>query len=180
MRALGLALLLTGCAHAPPAPSGMLKAPDLPDRLYCVAYDEAARCTVYRSAQPSAAEFAGLVSHFGIRSVIKLNDLLPFDGGDDVVPDGVLVMRERWLPAGPVSHEQVAEALEDLDAAPKPVLVHCTRGIDRTGLLVALYRIEHGSAPFAAWMEWLAFGHIDSLEFRLLRDAFERETGWSP
>lgn len=177
MRILLLALL-SGCAHLPPAPLGMITGPNLPARLYCVERDSTDACAIYRSAQPTAAEFAQLQERFGIRSVVKLNDLLPFDGGDDEVPHGILVLRDKWLPVGPVTHEQVQEALEDLEAAPKPTIVHCTRGENRTGLLVALHRVRHGSAPFAAHAEWVAYGQDDAA-FPLLLDVFERETGWT-
>ncbi|MGH8276568.1 MAG: tyrosine-protein phosphatase [Steroidobacteraceae bacterium] len=170
MRALLLAVALAaGCAHAPLAPAGALDAGGLA-RLYCIDHPA---CTIYRSAQPSAAEFSVLVARYGIRSVVKLNSALE---GRDQVPGGVELLEHPWLPAGPVDHEDIAAALWDLEQAPKPALVHCERGLDRTGLLVALYRVKHGSAAAAAYGEWRAFGR--DMNLVLLTRAFERETGW--
>lgn len=168
-----------GCAHATPLPPGLLTKPGLPDRLFCVERDAFDTCLIYRSAQPSPEQFKALVAQYGIKSVVKLNGELPFDGGPDVVPDGVTVTKEDWLPAGPVEHDKTEEALEDLSALPRPTLVHCTHGINRTGLLVALWRVKNSSAAFAAHSEWVAYGQ-DDVAFPLLLDAFERETGWEP
>lgn len=169
-------LAIVGCAHAPLAPAGMIAGPNLPARLYCVQHDSVGGCAIYRSAQPSGEQFEAL-AEMGVRSDLKLNSALE---GRDETPRGMERLEHPWSPIGPVDHDDVASALADLELADKPVLIHCTHGIDRTGLLVALYRVRHGSSAYAAWMEWLAYGHVDSFEFRLLRDAFTRETGFTP
>ena len=114
---------------------------------------------------------------YGLKSVIKLNSALE---ARDEVPEGVERYEHPWLPAGPVDHDDLQSALDDLDDVPRPVLVHCEHGQDRTGLLIAVYRVRRGSWAQAAWNEWLAYGHVDSLLFRALRDAFVRETGFDP
>jgi hypothetical protein len=169
---LATALLIAslfGCAHAPTAPSGNLPAAGL-KRLYRVADG------VYRSEQPSAAQFAELQRLYGIRSVVKLNTALPGDGGHDALAPGMELADDPLLPAGPVSHEDLIDALDDVDTAPKPVLVHCAHGEDRTGLVVGLYRVRHGSMVQAAWSEMLVYGFHDDLIG--LTEAFRREVGW--
>ena len=45
------------------------------------------------------------------------------------------------------------------DPSLQPVYVHCTEGVDRTGLIIALYRvIEQGWAPKDAHDEMMAHG----------------------
>lgn len=173
--AMAFGIAMAGCGHVPPMPDGAL---DLSLRLYCVEHGHDGRCQVYRSAQPTAEQFKALVAKYGIRSVIKLNTALPFDGGHDVLPAGVELYDHPWAPAGLVSHEDVAEALQDLDDADKPALVHCAHGEDRTGLLVGLYRVRHHVAPFAAWGEMRAFGFHEDLVG--LKWSWERETGYAP
>lgn len=175
--AVGLvaAFAFSGCVHAPLAPSGALDAGGLP-RLYCVASNASGGCDIYRSAQPTAGQFSALVARYGLRSVVKLNSALE---ARDHLPGGVEPLEHPWLPAGPVDHEDAAAALYDLEHAPRPVLVHCEHGVDRTGLLVALWRVLHEhTLASSAWKEWRAFGRDMSL--RWLSDAFERETGWRP
>jgi tyrosine-protein phosphatase SIW14 len=40
-----------------------------------------------------------------------------------------------------IKDDQIIKALKDLMDAPKPILVHCARGSDRTGVVIAMYRI---------------------------------------
>lgn len=71
-----------------------------------------------------------------------------------------LPIRSR-RPWGEQDRESVEEAITLLsNATPEqPVYLHCQRGIDRTGLIVALYRVRHqGWTSEAAYQEWLAVG----------------------
>lgn len=168
---LAYLLLLLSCAHVPPAPDGALECAGL-ERLYCVEHGTNGRCTIYRSAQPTAPQFACLKDKFGLRSVVKLNTRWPGDGGSDSLPPGVELYHHPWWPAGPVTHEAVEETLDDLVGADKPVLIHCAHGEDRTGLLVGLWRLRNGVSASSAWGEMIAYGfHSDLLG---LREAFER------
>ena len=40
-----------------------------------------------------------------------------------------------------VSVEQMDEIIKLIEQAPKPILIHCESGADRTGLVSALYRL---------------------------------------
>lgn len=161
-----------GCGHVQTIISGNLPAADLA-RLYCVDHPA---CSIYRSEQPDAAAFSVLASAYRLKSDLKLN--LAIEERDHL-PDGVDEIHVPWLPAGPVNHDDVARALDALTSSAKPVLIHCSHGVDRTGLLVALYRVkvQHVLAS-SAWTEWRAFGHGDDLP--MLDEAFFRETGWRP
>lgn len=97
---------------------------------------------VFRSAQPTGAQLAELRDRYGIRSVIKLN------GREkrDVVPPGVTLIDEPIGAMREPDPAQLARILDEVERAPKPVLIHCTQGRDRTGLVVALYLRRHGVA----------------------------------
>lgn len=50
------------------------------------------------------------------------------------------------------------EAMGDPDA--RPIYIHCEYGRDRTGLLIALYKVKYMDwAPIDAYREWLRMGH---------------------
>lgn len=159
MRGLALALLLAGCAHIPPAPPDLLNAAGL-ERLYCVEHVKG-RCVVYRSAQPGRQQFEILEQRYGVNAVVKLNF-----GEDPTTPD-MLSVEVPMLPAGPVSRGDMTRALDAIDAllqGGKTVLIHCTHGQDRTGLVIALWRLRHGALNIAAVGEMLAYGfHTDLL-----------------
>lgn len=126
---------------------------------------------LYRCEQPSAAGMQELAA-FGVRSVVSLrrhhDDVSPASGS------GLTVLSAR-LDAGDVSYEQLVDALAVVAAAPKPVAVHCWRGADRTGAVVAAWRIARDGWPPAQALEEMCaggFGHdawFDNLQ-RLIGD----------
>lgn len=169
VRLIALLVLLAGCARPLPLPPGTLNIAGF-DRLYCVAADTDG-CHLYRSAQPVDD------GKLPVDVIIKLNSSLEHH---EVLGSGQEIYQHPWLPAGPVLHPETERALGDLEtalASGRRVLVHCTEGRDRTGLLIALWRVRRGSTPAAAFGEWVAYG---SHRFAALEDAFERETGYRP
>lgn len=91
---------------------------------------------VYRSAQPYKAGFRELEQR-GIGEVLDLR-LYHRD-----VPDGDtgLVLHQAPLFASEPDEVVVTRALQFIANAREPVLVHCLHGSDRTGLVVAMYRV---------------------------------------
>ncbi len=57
--------------------------------------------------------------------------------------------------------KQIDEILAFMsDKKNQPVFIHCEHGADRTGLLVALYRVKYeGVNPLTARNEWIKNGH---------------------
>jgi len=101
---------------------------------------------VYRGAQPSDNGFKDL-AQLGVKTVVDLRDIGEHSqaGEQKVVTD--LGMRYVSIPMHGMStpkDDQVA-AVQALfnDTASGPVFVHCKRGADRTGMVVAVYRISH-------------------------------------
>jgi tyrosine-protein phosphatase SIW14 len=92
---------------------------------------------LFRSAQPDAGEVADLKA-LGIRSILNLRDT-----HDDATVKGLGGFRltRVAMEADEVSREQLLQALRAIRDAPKPMLVHCWHGSDRTGVVVAAYRV---------------------------------------
>ena len=119
IRCLSLALcgalscLVVGCSSA-----GMtfdaksLALKAAPDNFYVV--DEDAQ--IYRSAQPDEESFPEL-KRVGIREY------------------------ECGVNAGMMTQADLVRALKIIKEAPRPLLIHCLHGSDRTGTVVAAYRI---------------------------------------
>jgi protein tyrosine/serine phosphatase len=101
---------------------------------------------VYRGAQPTDEGFASL-SKLGIRTVIDLRELGEHSQADEkkIVEAGG--MRYVSIPMKGMStptNDQVSRVIALFeDSSAGPVFVHCKRGADRTGAVIALYRIEH-------------------------------------
>jgi tyrosine-protein phosphatase SIW14 len=100
---------------------------------------------IYRGAQPSDRGFSELAK-LGIKTVIDLRE-----AGDRTEAEKKIVqaagMRYLSFPLagyGAPPTELVAKVLSLFDdASAGPVFVHCRRGADRTGTMVACYRIVH-------------------------------------
>jgi len=93
---------------------------------------------ICRSGQPSADEMAFLAASEGIRSVLNLRD--NHDDADEV---GALDLVRFDIPlsAGSITEDDLVKILQTVQRAPKPVLIHCWHGSDRTGAAVAACRI---------------------------------------
>ena len=93
---------------------------------------------IRRSGQPSADEMAFLVKAEGIQSVLNLRDY-----HDDADEAGTLdiVRYDIPLSAGSIAEDDLVRILQTVKRAPKPVLIHCRHGSDRTGAAVAACRI---------------------------------------
>ena len=102
--------------------------------------------TLYRSAQPDAKGLEHLARDLGIRTVVNLRDDLSDLGFD---PPQSLRLRYVEVKISSFDIPQndgrlLFEALAAIRAAERrgKVLVHCERGADRTGTVVALYRMK--------------------------------------
>jgi tyrosine-protein phosphatase SIW14 len=133
---LAVALSAAGCAGSYPTPP----APRPLDGSTIRRFDRVDE-GVYRGGQPSAGEMRDMVARYRIRTVVKLNPNLE---GRDVVPDGVKLVYTPLSVVFTPDEDEVRRILDEIDRAEKPVYVHCQHGQDRTGMIIALYRVRHG------------------------------------
>ncbi len=92
---------------------------------------------VYRSGQPDDDGFEELEKR-GVKSVLNLRE---YHSDDDEAEDTSLTLYRYRLAAGSVTKEDLMKCLLIIDQAPKPIVIHCWHGSDRTGIVVAAYRI---------------------------------------
>ena len=126
--------LVTQCDSAQPVTTRVEGIPNF-DRV---------NANLYRGAQPNSAGIASL-RRLGVKTIINLrmtNDIWAPEPalaraagiGYTNIP---LVSIQRPTDA------QVAQVLAAIKTAPGPVFIHCHFGADRTGTLIACYRIKH-------------------------------------
>ncbi len=96
---------------------------------------------LYRSAQPTPQGFSSL-QNLGLRSVLNLRE---YHSDTRKAAHTDLNLMAYPMAAGQVTAEDVEKCLRLIADAPKPVLVHCWHGSDRTGIIVAAWRIVYGN-----------------------------------
>lgn len=99
---------------------------------------------LYRGAQPDAVAMTNLVK-LGIKTIINLRE--PDKSWEAEIEQarahGIVFTNIPLKGLGSPSHEQVRMALAAIEALPSPVFIHCQHGCDRTGTIIACYRIQH-------------------------------------
>ncbi len=92
---------------------------------------------VYRSAQPNAEEFKKLYA-YGIRYDLNLRQL---HDDEDELSDTPIKTYHIPVNTSEMSYEQLIKAVSYLLKRDGKTLVHCLHGSDRTGTVIAGYRI---------------------------------------
>lgn len=130
---------LAALTTAPAALSPLQAATGLTNRFHLVAP------SIYRGAQPEMERFADLAA-LGIRTVLNLRSSQDGVERERRVVEG-LGMRFVNIPLRGYrspTDEAIGKALVELDEASRtklPAFVHCKLGKDRTGTVIACYRI---------------------------------------
>jgi len=92
---------------------------------------------VYRSEQPEKRGFSEL-SNLGLKEVLNLRE---YHSDDDEAEKTTLRLHRIKINTGDISEQQVIAALKIIKDRKGPIVVHCWHGSDRTGTVIASYRV---------------------------------------
>jgi protein tyrosine phosphatase (PTP) superfamily phosphohydrolase (DUF442 family) len=140
---------LAASEPAPAATRARVRPADWASPVIETTLDNAYRVSpeLYRCEQPAKRDLPDLQA-LGIRTLLSLRHY--HIDSPDFAKAGLTLVSEP-MDAGKVTTDQLIAALRRFRAAPKPVLVHCWHGSDRTGAFVAAYRmVLQNWAPAAA------------------------------
>jgi protein tyrosine phosphatase (PTP) superfamily phosphohydrolase (DUF442 family) len=129
---------------------------------------------VYRSAQASPNKLECLVRAHGIRTVVNLRGTCVPEPSDiqadqfyldecQFAQRSGLAMEDIRLSAGRLpSVPEIRRLVEVLDRTEYPILIHCRRGADRTGLVAALILLLRTDTSFPEGLHQLGlrYGHF--------------------
>lgn len=128
---------------------------------------------LYRSAQLTPDELTSFARQYGIKSVLNLRGAHAgqrwYDGEIAATHELGIAHYDYPLSAKRlVTRQQIVAILDLMRRAPRPMLVHCSSGADRSGLVAALYdyAIAGESAAEADRQLSLAYGHFPYLTSR--------------
>jgi len=139
---------------------------------------------VYRAGQLSAEQLQGYIEQDGIRSIINLQgpeedeqwyrDELKLARQHNITHTNFKLSARKEL-----SDKQLRELVRLMKEQPKPLLIHCLGGADRTSLASALYlyAVEGVPPEKAADQLSVRFGHFPYLfrsEVEAMDKSFER------
>lgn len=109
---------------------------------------------LYRCEQPKKKDIADL-NALGVRSILNLRRWNTDPKALQAAGFNLLVQR---MEADDLTVEDLVAALRLIRDAPKPVMLHCWHGSDRTGSVVAAYRIVFQNWPPDAALDELRYG----------------------
>jgi len=125
---------------------------------------------LYRSAQLGEGALADVIDDYHIKSVINLRGAVPqaswYRSEIAVSTARGVVHYDLPLSANSlVDPATMARISALLRSAPKPVLIHCQSGADRSGLVAALYEYAIAARPLEDAQEQLSllYGHFPYL-----------------
>jgi protein tyrosine/serine phosphatase len=140
------------------------------------------RHELYRSAQLNGDDLAQVINKYRIKSVINLSGDNP---GDAWYDDELRVSKAQGalhydVGIGATSEPKpkvMRKLIELLRSAPRPILVHCYSGADRSGLAAALYEylVKKESTDASAQQLSFWYGHFPWLGSRTI--AMDRAFG---
>ncbi len=145
--------------------------------------------SIYRCAQPSGPQLAAYIKKRKIRTVINLRGCCEpspwYLDEAHACADGNVSLEDLGFSAGRMpAVDTIRELVGVLDHCEYPILVHCHRGIDRTGMTVAmalLLRTDcsldeavHQLGPRFGHLSFGPTGHIDRF-FEMYRDYLENQ-----
>jgi protein tyrosine/serine phosphatase len=172
VRNTGLALMVTALSFG-----GYLAFLQLSGNFHTVVPGE-----FYRSAQPSASQLEDYASRYGIKTVINLrgkNDKAAWYNEEIAVAErlGIQHIDFAMSASAIVTHDVAEQLVEVMKSAPKPILIHCKAGADRSGIVSAIY--SHQIAGFdqdrAERQLSVFFGHIG---IPYLSSTFAMDESW--
>lgn len=92
---------------------------------------------VYRSEQPDSRAMAEIEA-FGIKRILNLRE---FHNDNDEIRKTSLKSFRVPIKTSAINDDHIVQALRIISSSDEPILVHCWHGADRTGTVIAMYRI---------------------------------------
>jgi protein tyrosine/serine phosphatase len=141
---------------------GALASTHLNNNFHAIVAGEA-----YRSAQPAADDIRAYRDKYHIAAIVNLRGAAPGQAWYDEEVRAANALGIRHIDFAmnartELTPQQSQALIALLRSAPKPVLIHCKQGADRTGLASALYlaALANATEPASEAQLSVRYGHI--------------------
>ena len=156
-------------------PLGLLLAFFLWDFSVQKNFEEVAPGKLYRSGQPSESQLQDWIRKYGLKSVVSLRHSIPGYEKELAARNGVRLYQYTFSARTGITDSQWEEILGILtDEGNQPVLVHCQSGVDRTGVVVALYRVEVQGWPVDRALREMILNYHIPFQYPALQEYLHR------
>ncbi len=135
----------------------------------------------YRSGQINEEKLEGYLKAYHIKSVLNLRGE---NSGADWYEDEIAICKRlsvrhydlAMTSSGRPNPDVIQKLMAIFNEAPRPVLIHCKSGSDRSGLVSALWKLVVDREPKAVAEKQLSirYGHIPVGQTSVLDDFFEK------
>ncbi|MEI2300000.1 dual specificity protein phosphatase family protein [Ensifer sp. MJa1] len=122
---------------------------------------------VYRSAQPTPDAISAYSKAYGIRTILNLRGAKTDERWyrDEVAAaekNGIRLINFPMSASAEIDRKETDALMAILRDAPKPLLIHCKAGADRTGLVSTIYlqQIAGVDEETAEWQLSPLYGHL--------------------
>ncbi len=139
--------------------------------IRAVNFHTVSKGVLYRSAQLSLDRLARYVEDHSIKSIVNLRGVQESRRWyrrekEFSLSRGIVHMDFDLSAIKTIPVQELDRILESMRKAPKPILVHCYAGADRTGLIAALWRLaeeqDHPTHAIQKQLCWMK-GHFSTL-----------------
>ncbi len=138
----------------------------------------------YRSGQLDGDQLAHYVSLYNIKSILNLRGKHSgTDWYEEELAASVKLNLMHYDITLSATHELTGDEARQLvdifKTAPRPILIHCAAGADRSGLAAAMWKVVVDGEPKAEAIKQLSilYGHIALSETHAMNDFFKK---WKP
>ena len=132
---------------------------------------------LYRANQISTSDFKDTITKYGIKTLINLRGSHPEESWwveENQLAEKMginfvnIPMGAKSIP----SRENLIALLDAYKNAPRPILIHCKAGVDRTGEAVALYQITQWNIPKTEARKSI-FPSLQQAKYYFIDDVFQ-------
>jgi protein tyrosine/serine phosphatase len=140
----------------------------------------------YRSSQPTVTDIKDWQKKYNIKSILNLRgnkiyeeDPIAIKINEYSKQHNITINSIELKSSRVLSHMELQNIINILDKLPKPLLVHCRNGVDRTGLVSAIAKILDNQTVVEAMQEFAWFkGFMPNREAAILTILFQDYQKW--